>query len=166
MAAHRTGQRSQHRHKLALVVLDGATQFELGIAYEVFGVDRTHLTADWYEFFLVAGEDGPIRTEAGFVLDTPHGIDSLGAMDTIVVPATSGDALGLPQLRQAVCAGTAGGARIASICTGAFILAEAGLLEGHRATTHWAHTERLVEAYPPGDVFPAVLSAEDVGILP
>src|SRR4051794_3818927 len=165
MAAHRTQQRSQHRHKLALVVLDGATQFELGIAYEVFGVDRTHLTADWYEFFLVAGQDGPIRTEAGFVLDTPHGIDSLAAMDTIVVPATSADALGSPQLRQALCAAHVRGARIASICTGAFILAEAGLLEGHRATTHWAHTERLVETYPTVDVYPDVLYVEDGGVL-
>src|SRR3954453_16376171 len=158
MAAHRTGQRSQHRHKLALVVLDGATQFELGIAYEVFGVDRTHLTPDWYEFFLVSGEDGPVRTEAGFVLDTPYGIDALAEMDTIVVPATASDALGSPQLREALCAAHVRGARIASICTGAFILAEAGLLEGHRATTHWAHTERLVEAYPTGGVHPHALS--------
>src|SRR5436305_10631752 len=104
MAAHRTGQRSQHRHKLALVVLDGATQFELGIAYEIFGVDRTHLTPDWYEFFLVAGEDGPVRTEAGFLLDTPHGIDALSTMDTIVVPACSESGLGTPELRAALCA--------------------------------------------------------------
>src|SRR3954465_8298098 len=145
MAEHRPVKRPHRRHKLALVVLDGTAQFELGIAYEVFGVDRTHLTADWYDFFLVAGEDGPVRTEAGFVLDTPHGIESLAAMDTIVVPATAGDALGSPQLRQALCAAHARGARIASICTGAFILAEAGLLEGHRATTRWRPTERPVE---------------------
>src|SRR5947209_9244845 len=97
------------RHRVAVVVLDGSTQFELGIACEVFGTDRTHLTPDWYEFFLVAGEDGPVRTEAGFVLDTPHRLDSLAKMDTIVVPATAGDALGSPELREALCAAHARG---------------------------------------------------------
>jgi len=158
-------QRRSTRHRIAVVVLDGSTQFELGIAYEIFGVDRTHLTPDWYEFFLVAGEDGPVRTEAGFLLDTPYGIDALATMDTIVVPACSESGLGTAELRAALCAAHARGARIASICTGAFILAEAGLLEGRRATTHWAHTERLVADYPSVDVYPDVLYVEDSGIL-
>jgi len=165
MATHRSGSSPTGRHKLAVVVLDGAAQFELGIAYEVFGIDRTHMTPNWYEFFLVAGQEGPVRTEAGFVLDTPYGVESLSQMDTIVVPACTGDSLGSAQLREALCAAHIRGARIASICTGAFILAEAGLLEGHRATTHWAHTERLVAEYPTIDVYPDVLYIEDGGVL-
>src|SRR5437660_10114218 len=121
-------QRRSTRHRIAVVVLDGSTQFELGIAYEIFGVDRTHLTPDWYEFFLVAGEDGPVRTEAGFLLDTPHRLDVLATMDTIVVPACTDTGLGSPELRAALATAHARGARIASICTGPFILAEAGLL--------------------------------------
>jgi transcriptional regulator GlxA family with amidase domain len=145
-------------------VLNGTTQFELGIAYEVFGVDRSALTPQWYDFRLVAAEPGPIRTEAGFLLDTPHDLSSLDDVDTIVVPACN-DGLGTPELRAALCAAHARGARIASICTGALILAEAGLLEGRRATTHWAHTDWLIEHYPNIDVYPDVLYVEDGGIL-
>lgn len=152
------------RHRVAVVVLNGTTQFELGIAYEVFGIDRSALTPSWYEFMLVAGEPGAVRTEAGFLLDTPHGLDALTRADTIVVPACN-DGVGTEEVRDALCAAHARGARIASICTGAFILAEAGLLDGRRATTHWAHTARLVADYPDVDVYPDVLYVEDAGIL-
>jgi AraC family transcriptional regulator, transcriptional activator FtrA len=130
----------------------------------VFGVDRSALTPQWYEFLLVAGEPGPLRTEAGFVLGDAHELSELQSVDTIVVPACT-DGVGTPELRAALRAAHAGGARIASICTGAFILAEAGLLDGRRATTHWAHTERLVESYGNVDVYPDVLYVEDGGIL-
>jgi AraC family transcriptional regulator, transcriptional activator FtrA len=152
------------RHRLAVVVLNGTTQFELGIAFEVFGVDRSALTPQWYEFLLVAAEPGPVRTEAGFLLENAHDLCELESVDTIVVPACT-DGVGTPELRTALRAAHARGARIASICTGAFILAEAGLLDGRRATTHWAHTERLVESYRNVDVYPDVLYVEDGGIL-
>jgi transcriptional regulator GlxA family with amidase domain len=153
-----------HR-SVALVVINGTTQFELGIAFEVFGIDRSSLTPHWYDFRLVAGEPGPIRTEADFVLDTPHALQALEEADTIIVPATVDDGLGNPQLWSALRAAHARGARIASICTGAFILAEAGLLDGRKATTHWAHAARLVERYPNVDVYPDVLYVEDAGIF-
>jgi transcriptional regulator GlxA family with amidase domain len=155
---------ADRRHRVALVVLNGATQFELGIAYEVFGIDRSALTPRWYEFELVAGESGPVRTEAGFLLETDADLRALEAADTFVVPACN-DGDGTPELRAALRSAHARGARIASICTGAFILAEAGLLDGRRATTHWAHTDRLVERYPSVDVYPDVLYVEDGGIL-
>jgi AraC family transcriptional regulator, transcriptional activator FtrA len=161
MAKKRSGAA---RHTVAVVVLNGTTQFELGIAYEVFGIDRSPLTPQWYDFRLVAAEPGPVRTEAGFLLDTPYDLSALDDVDTIVVPACN-DGLGTAELRAALSAAHARGARIASICTGAFILAEAGLLEGRRATTHWAHTARLVEDYPNVDVYPDVLYVEDGGIL-
>ena len=154
----------RRRHRVAVVVLNGTTQFELGIAYEVFGIDRSALTDRWYEFLLVAGESGPIRTEAGFLLDTPHDLDALADADTIIVPACN-DGVGNEPLRAALRAAHARGARIASICTGAFVLAEAGLLDGRRATTHWAHTDRLVQDYRNVDVYPDVLYVEDGGIF-
>jgi transcriptional regulator GlxA family with amidase domain len=159
-----TPRKPAGRHLVAVAVLNQTTQFELGIAYEVFGVDRSHLTPDWYDFRLVAAEPGPIRTEAGFVLETPYDLAVLAVADTIVVPACN-DGLGTADLRDALRAAHARGARIASICTGAFILAEAGLLDGRRATTHWAHTDRLIERYPGVDVYPDVLYVEDGGIL-
>jgi transcriptional regulator GlxA family with amidase domain len=152
--------RSRRRHRVAVAVLNRTTQFELAVAYEVFGVDRRELTPDWYDFRLVAAEPGPIRTEGGFILDTPHTIDELARADTIIVPAC-GDRDGSPELRAALRAAHARGARIASICTGAFILAAAGLLDGRRATTHWAHAARLAETYPQVDVDPNVLYVED-----
>ena len=145
---------------VAVTVLNGTTQFELAVAYEVFGVDRSALTPDWYDFRLVAAEPGVIRTEGGFVLDTPWQLDALAEADMIIVPACS-DGVGTDELRDALVAAHKRGARIASICTGAFILAAAGLLDGRRATTHWAHAERLTQDYPLVDVNPNVLWVED-----
>ena len=164
MTRKRAGSAGAPRHRVAVVVLNGAAQFELAIAYEVFGVDRSALTPQWYDFQLVAGEPAPVRTQGGFLLDTPHDLGALEQADTIIVPACD-DSGGTPALHAALRAAHARGARIASICTGAFILAEAGLLDGRRATTHWAHTDRLVETYPTVDVYPDVLYVEDGGIL-
>ena len=147
-----------------MAVLNRTTQFELAVAFEVFGVDRRELTPDWYEFRLVAAEPGEIRTEGGFILDTPYTIAELARADTIIVPACN-DGNGSPELREALRAAHARGARIASICTGAFILAASGLLDGRRATTHWAHAARLAESYPGLDVDPNVLYVEDGNIF-
>jgi len=159
--SRRSGRR---RHRVAVAVLNRTTQFELAVAYEVFGVDRRELTPDWYEFRLVAAEPGEIRTEGGFILDTPYTIAELARADTIIVPACN-DGNGSTELREALRAAHARGARIASICTGAFILAASGLLDGRRATTHWAHAARLAESYPGLDVDPNVLYVEDGNIF-
>ena len=145
---------------VALVVLERAAQFEVGVAWEVFGVDRRALTPDWYDFRLVAGQPGTVRTEGGFVLDTPYGLESLAEADTIIVPARADDGFGSSQLHDALRAAHGRGARIASICTGAFVLAAAGLLDGRRATTHWAHADRLAQLFPAIEVDPNVLWVE------
>jgi len=159
-----SSRQRRRRHRVAVAVLNRTTQFELAVAYEVFGVDRRELTPDWYEFRLVAAEPGEIRTEGGFILDTPYTIAELARADTIIVPACN-DGNGSPELREALRAAHARGARIASICTGAFILAASGLLDGRRATTHWAHAARLAESYPGLDVDPNVLYVEDGNIF-
>lgn len=147
---------------VAVAVVDGTAQFELAVACEVFGVDRSHLTPDWYSFRLCAAEPGPIRMQGGgLVLDTEYGVEDLVSADTVIVPAAGESAGDHAPLIEALRAAYDNGARIASICTGAFLLAEAGLLDGRRATTHWAHAEEFARTYPQVTVDPNVLYVED-----
>ncbi len=150
---------------VAVAVVSGTAQFELAVACEVFGIDRPELTPDWYGFKLCAAEPGPVRTAGGLVLDTPYGVADLVTADTVIVPAAGGDPAQRPELVAALRAAYANGARLASICTGAFLLAEAGLLDGRRATTHWMHAAELAARYPAVDVDPNVLYVDDGRIL-
>src|SRR5436190_7051205 len=146
---------------VAVAVVNGTAPFELATTFEVFGTDRSELTPDWYDYRLCAAEPGPIRTKGGLVLDTPYGVDDLVDADTVIVPAAGEEAGRHGPLIDALRAAYEGGARIASICTGAFLLAEAGLLDGRRATTHWAHAADLAARYPTIDVDPNVLYLQD-----
>ncbi len=142
----------------------GVSPFEFAVACEVFGFDRPELGVPWYRFFVCAADPPPVTTSAGFTIDTPYGLDDIHRADTIVVPACgrqgSSEEL-LDALRQAHDRG----ARILSLCTGAFVLAEAGLLDGRRATTHWMHAAELARMYPNVDVDPCVLYIEDGNIF-
>ncbi|MEU8234880.1 helix-turn-helix domain-containing protein [Actinoplanes sp. NPDC048967] len=150
-------------HSVALAVTDGTPLFELAAACEVFGVDRD-LTAPWYDF-TVCGDDG--AAVGGWLrAGIQHGLEALARADTVIVPSCR-DAADPPPpaLVAAVRAAHEAGARVASLCTGAFILAEAGLLNGRRATTHWAHTALLRDRYPAVDVDPDVLYIDDGDVL-
>jgi transcriptional regulator GlxA family with amidase domain len=152
-------------HRVAAVVVNGTTQFELAVAYEVFGIDRSEYSDDWYEFAFVAAEPGPIRIQGGLLLETPHRLSHLRRADTIIVPAALRDSDYPEPLLDALRAAHRRGARIASICTGAFILAEAGLLDGRRATTHWIDAAELAGRFPSVCVEPDVLYVEDGNIF-
>jgi transcriptional regulator GlxA family with amidase domain len=148
---------------VALAVADGTPLFELAAACEVFGVDRG-LAEPWYDF-RICGPDG---AEVGGWLTAGirHGLDALADADTVIVPSCRDVAEPAPpELVDAVRAAHAAGARVASLCTGAFVLAEAGLLDGRRATTHWAHTALLHDRYPAVRVDPDVLYIDDGDVL-
>jgi transcriptional regulator GlxA family with amidase domain len=148
---------------VAVVALNGFSPFELGVLCEVFGCDRTEDGLPGYRFAVVAGEPGPLRSEAGFIMQTEFGLDRLESADLIAVPAMAHDRLQdggaeiPPALLDALRRGAARGARVLSICTGAFVLAAAGLLDGRKCTTHWKHAAELARFCPGTDVDPAVL---------
>jgi AraC family transcriptional regulator, transcriptional activator FtrA len=151
------------RHTVALTVADGTPLFELASAYEVFGVDRG-IAEPWYELTVcgpaAAGVGGWLRA------DTRQGLDALATARTVVVPACHDvDEEPTPALVAAVRDAYDAGARIVSLCTGAFVLAAAGLLDGRRATTHWAHTDVLAARHPRVEVEPDVLYVDEGRVL-
>jgi transcriptional regulator GlxA family with amidase domain len=156
------------KHRVAIVVADGMGLFELAIPCEVFGQPRERFVEPWYEFRVCAAEPGRTRVSAGFVATTVHGFEDLDWADTVIVPAYPfPQRAGLPPapLVEAVRAAHRRGARVASLCTGAFVLAEAGLLDGRRATTHWMYAGLLAERYPRVTVDPAVLYVDEGDVL-
>ncbi|MGI5338479.1 helix-turn-helix domain-containing protein [Streptomyces sp. CA-181903] len=149
---------------VALAVTDGMPLLELAAACAIFGTDRPDLVDSWYDFTVCA----PAGAQVGGWLqaDTPHGLDELAKADTVIVPACQD--VDQPQpadLIEAVRAAHDAGARVASICTGAFTLAAAGLLDGRRATTHWLHADALARRHPEVEVDPRVLYIDEGSVL-
>ncbi|MEU8634518.1 helix-turn-helix domain-containing protein [Amycolatopsis sp. NPDC048633] len=144
-------------HTVALAATDGMLSFELTIASEVFGEDPRY-------DFAVCGS-GPVRV-GRFLLEPDHGFDRLTRAGTVIVPGWADVSTDPPaDLIEAVQAAHAAGARVASLCTGAFVLAAAGLLDGLRATTHWAHTDVLAARFPQVTVDPHVLYVDNGSVL-
>lgn len=148
------------------LAFDGAPMFELSLPSEVFGLARPEFGADWYRFALASVDGQPIRTGQGWVLSVDGDLSLLEAADLIVIPGwrTADSAVREP-LRSALLAAHARGSRFASICSGAFLLAELGLLDGRRATTHWLHAPLLARRYPQVTVASDILYADCGGVL-
>nr|WP_245899929.1 helix-turn-helix domain-containing protein [Nonomuraea indica] len=156
-----------HRHVIAVAVTDAVPTFELAVPCEVFGVDRSDIVAPWYELRLCAAEPGPLRTPAGMRVDTTHGLEDLAEADTVIVPAIDRD-IQLnppPLLIKALRSAHDHGRRIVSLCTGAYVLATAGLLDGRKATTHWMNAGDFAHRFPAVQVQPDVLYTDDGDIL-
>ncbi|MEW2564483.1 helix-turn-helix domain-containing protein [Streptomyces griseorubiginosus] len=148
---------------VALAVTDGMLHYELSVAVEVFGSDLTHVVDPWYDFTLC----GNAAVRIGrFHLEPDHGLDHLAHADTVIVPGWADTDVAPPtELVEAVRSAHAAGARVASLCTGAFVLGAAGLLDGRRATTHWAHTRELARRHPKVTVDPDVLYVDNGDVL-
>ena len=135
----------------------------MSIAYEVFGSDLSGIADPWYDA-AVRGS-GAVRL-GRFRLEPDGGLDQLVRADTVIVPGWADVDVEPPtDLVEAVRAAHEAGARVASLCTGAFVLAAAGLLDGRRATTHWAHAEELAARYPRVEVDPDVLYVDNGSVL-
>ncbi|MFK3980802.1 helix-turn-helix domain-containing protein [Micromonospora sp. NPDC050397] len=150
-------------HVVAVAVTDAIPVFELAVPCEVFGLDRSDLVDPWYELRLCAVEPGPLRTTAGLRIDTPYGLDGLADADTVILAACNRSVQLRPPaaLLDAVSRAHRRGARIVSICSGAYLLAHAGLLDGRRATTHWLNAVDFAHRFPLVKVEPDVLYTDD-----
>ena len=154
-------------HRVTVLAHDGLAPFELGVAAEVFALPRPELDVDaWYEFSVCAERPGTLAAVGGFGLAVEHGLDELERADTIVLPGTP-DVHGTPSQRLvgALVGSHARGARLVSICSGAFVLAATGLLDGRRAATHWRYADLLARRYPRVRVTPDVLYVDGEDIL-
>lgn len=154
-------------HTVAAVITHGVSPFELSVACEVFGIDRSEIADPWYRFMVCAAVEPPVRAKGayGLSIDTPHRLADLQQADTVIVPMWDPDSLPAPDLLEALQDAAGRGARVLSFCSGAFLLAHAGLLDGRRATTHWMYASRLAKEFPEVDVQPDVLYVVDDHVM-
>ncbi|MGN6252634.1 MAG: helix-turn-helix domain-containing protein [Marmoricola sp.] len=145
---------------VAVLVHDGVAPFELGVLCEAFGIDRSDDGVPEVGFAVCAARPGPVRTSAGFSLQVEDGLDRVARADVVAVPAVAGalEPGSVPdEVLAALRAAHDRGARLLSVCSGAFTLGEAGLLDGRACTTHWKYTEALAQRFPAALVRPEVL---------
>jgi len=169
---------------IAVVVVNGFLPFEFGTICEVFGVDRADDRLPSYDLAVVAGEAPPIRAHNDFTMYPACGLGRLEEADLIALPAVDDDRLCIyaapgrqpcegpdvpapfpEELLAALRRAVERGARVLSVCSGAFILGEAGLLDGRRCTTHWRNTQELARRYPGAKVDPDVLYVDDDPVI-
>jgi AraC family transcriptional activator FtrA len=148
-------------HRVVALALPGVLMLDLAAPVHVFG----HCGDPDYRFSLAGLRAGPVPTSTGFDVVAPLGLGALRRADTIVVPGTDSHAPPDEAVLLALRRAAARGARLVSVCTGAFTLAHAGLLDGRRATTHWREAARLAAMFPDVHVDPSVLYVDEGPIL-
>lgn len=153
-------------HTVAVLAFDGISPFHLSVPCIVFGPDMQGEGVPPFRLRVCSAERGRLRTTAGFHLEATHGLMALARADTVIVPSWRDVEERPPEaVLRALRRAHERGARIVGLCLGAFVLAEAGLLDGRSATTHWHLTRQLAERYPQVVVQPDVLYVDDGPVL-
>ncbi|EGG46788.1 AraC family transcription regulator [Streptomyces griseoaurantiacus M045] len=149
-----------------MLLFSGGPIFESSIPLSVFGIDRQDAGVPRYRLLVCGGEEGPLRTTGGLELTAPHGLEAISRAGTVVVPAWRSITSPPPEeALDALRRAHEEGARIVGLCTGAFVLAAAGLLDGRPATTHWMYAPTLAKRYPSVHVDPRELFVDDGDVL-
>lgn len=157
---------SDGSRRVVALVGDGLATFEFGLVSEVFGLDRPELDGDWYRFTVASMDSGLLRATGGVKIQVTRGLRSLANADTIVVPGWKHlDKAPPTPVLEALRRAHDRGARLLSICSGAFVLAATGLLDGLTATTHWRYADQLARAYPRVRVDRDVLYVDEGSII-
>ena len=151
--------------QVCAIAFDGMPLFEFSIAVELFGLDRPEMGPDWYSFDVVSFDEGPCRTTAGLSITASAPAEKLENAGTIIIPGWPLDK-DIPQrLIDLLWRAYERGARIVTICSGAFVLAAAGLLRGRKAATHWKYAAHVRAKYPDVHIMPNVLYIDEGQIL-
>lgn len=149
---------------VAIVAVPGVQPFELGVAWEGFGIDRTDDGVPAYDCVVVSDTD-EVPTGGGFTLRTEHRLDRARDADLVIVPASVSPGAGSDGVLRLLRETVDRGAKVMSVCSGAFTLGAAGLLDGRRCTTHWRHATELARRFPAAQVDPDVLFVCDGPVL-
>lgn len=149
---------------IAVVAFDRISPFHLSVPCVVFG--DPHPGAPRFELRVCAAEPGPLATTAGFAVHAVHGLEALGTAEVVIVPSWRDPSERAPEpLLAALAAAHERGAQVVGLCLGAYVLAQAGLLDGRQATTHWAYAQDFARRHPAVRLVPDVLYVDDGPLL-
>ncbi|MCW5667415.1 MAG: helix-turn-helix domain-containing protein [Piscinibacter sp.] len=152
--------------RIAVLAFDGISPFHLSVPCLVFGENRAELGVPGWPLAVCSERRGPLRSSAGFSLQPTHGLRTLEAAGLVIVPSWRDTTERPPEaVLRALRRAHERGARLVGLCLGAFVLAEAGLLDGRPATTHWAWAEEFARRYPRVRLQPEVLYVDDGDIV-
>ena len=143
--------------KVVVLIFEGIHPFEFGVACEAFGIDRSEDGLPTYDFFVASETEEAVRTYNGFSITADHRFEEALDADLVVISAGAPEAVTTPAVAETLARAYANGAAVMGLCSGAFAIGEAGLLDGRRCTTHWRHAAALAEAFPLAIIDPNVL---------
>ena len=153
-------------HKIAVVLMEDVAVFEFGVLAEVFGIDRTEDGVPPFDFRVCSIRPGePLRTSSHSQVIAPYGLEVIEDADLVAVPATTVRGEYPEEVLDALRAASARGAQLLTVCSGAFVLGAAGLLDGVRCTTHWRYAADFTARFPDAKLDPDVLFVDDVNII-
>jgi len=147
------------------VALPGVQPFELGVVSEGFGIDRRDDGVPNYDFAVVSVDSQPVPTSNGWTITTEHRLDRADAADLVVIPACGTRRVYPEAVLGTLRAAVERGALVMSVCSGAYVLGAAGLLDGRDCTTHWRYAADLANRFPLARVNPDVLYVCDGPVL-